>query len=51
MTASYGNTRTFRNDYLDAHYAKLAHEAFRLWGDRDRSNRAGAARGPVECSW
>ena len=33
MTASYGNTRTFRNDYLDAHYAKLAHEAFRLWGE------------------
>jgi sarcosine oxidase len=31
MTASYGNTRTFRNDYLDAGYARLAHEAFRLW--------------------
>jgi sarcosine oxidase len=30
-TASYGNTRTFRNDYLDADYARLAHEAFRLW--------------------
>ena len=33
MTASYGNTRTFRNDYLDAGYARLAHEAFRLWGE------------------
>jgi sarcosine oxidase len=33
MTASYGRTRSFRNDYLDAAYARLAHEAFRLWGD------------------
>jgi len=33
MTASYGRTRSFRNDYLDATYARLAHEAFRLWGD------------------
>ena len=33
MTASYGNTRTFRNDYLDAGYARLAHDAFRLWGE------------------
>ena len=33
MTASYGNTRSFRNDYLDAGYARLAHEAFRLWGE------------------
>lgn len=32
MTASYGRTRSFRNDYLDATYARLAHEAFRLWG-------------------
>jgi glycine/D-amino acid oxidase-like deaminating enzyme len=32
-TASYGRTRSFRNDYLDATYARLAHEAFRLWGD------------------
>ena len=31
MTASYGNTRTFRNDYLDAGYARLAYEAFGLW--------------------
>jgi glycine/D-amino acid oxidase-like deaminating enzyme len=33
MTASYGRTRSFRNDYLDPAYARLAHEAFRLWGD------------------
>ena len=32
MTASFGRTRSFRNDYLDATYARLAHEAFRLWG-------------------
>src|SRR5215207_1533581 len=32
-TASYGRTRSFRNDYLDATYARLAHEAFRLWCD------------------
>jgi sarcosine oxidase len=32
-TASYGRTRSFRNDYLDATYARLAHEAFRLWVD------------------
>jgi sarcosine oxidase len=31
-TASYGRTRSFRNDYLDPTYARLAHEAFRLWG-------------------
>src|SRR4051812_47870099 len=33
MTASYSRTRSFRNDYLDPTYARLAHEAFRLWGD------------------
>jgi len=32
-TASYGRTRSFRNDYLDPVYARLAHEAFRLWGE------------------
>jgi sarcosine oxidase len=36
MTASYGRTRSFRNDYLDPVYARLAHEAFRLWGDFER---------------
>ena len=33
LTASYGTTRSFRNDYLEAHYTRLAHEAFRLWGE------------------
>src|SRR3954454_11771514 len=32
MTASFGRTRSFRNDYLDPTYARLAYEAFRLWG-------------------
>ena len=32
-TPSYGRTRSFRNDYLDATYTRLAHEAFRLWGE------------------
>ncbi|HEX7300998.1 MAG TPA: FAD-dependent oxidoreductase [Solirubrobacteraceae bacterium] len=35
-TASYGRTRSFRNDYMDATYARLAHEAFRLWGEFER---------------
>jgi glycine/D-amino acid oxidase-like deaminating enzyme len=36
MTASYSRTRSFRNDYLDAGYARLAHEAFRLWSEFER---------------
>jgi sarcosine oxidase len=36
MTASYGRTRSFRNDYLDPVYARFANEAFRLWGDFER---------------
>jgi sarcosine oxidase len=40
MTASYGRTRSFRSDYLDPHYARLAHEAFRLWGDFERQTGA-----------
>src|SRR3954464_9712855 len=36
MTASYSRTRSFRNDYLDAGYARLAHEAFRLWAEFER---------------
>ena len=39
-TASYGRTRSFRNDYLDPTYARLAHEAFRLWGDFERATGA-----------
>jgi glycine/D-amino acid oxidase-like deaminating enzyme len=45
-TASYGRTRSFRNDYLDATYARLAHEAFRLWGEFEAQT---AARALVRC--
>lgn len=45
-TASYGRTRSFRNDYLDATYARLAHEAFRLWGEFERET---GARALVRC--
>jgi sarcosine oxidase len=31
MTASYGRTRSYRSDYLDPQYARLAQEAQRLW--------------------
>ena len=44
MTASYGRTRSFRNDYLDATYARLAHEAFQLWGDFERQTGSRGAR-------
>jgi len=40
MTASYGRTRSFRSDYLDATYARLAHEAIHLWGDFERETGA-----------
>ena len=33
MTASFGRTRSYRSDYLDPGYARLAREAFRLWGE------------------
>jgi sarcosine oxidase len=33
MTASYGRTRSYRSDYLDPAYARLAREAYRLWGE------------------
>ena len=36
MTASYGRTRSFRSDYLDPQYARLAHEAYRLWTEFER---------------
>lgn len=32
MTASFGRTRSYRSDYLDPGYARLAREAYRLWG-------------------
>ena len=40
MTASYGRTRSYRSDYLDTTYARLAQEAIGLWGDFER--RTGA---------
>jgi glycine/D-amino acid oxidase-like deaminating enzyme len=36
-TASYGRTRSYRRDYLDAGYARLADEAVRLWGEFEAS--------------
>jgi len=35
-TASFGYTRSIRNDYLDPFYAKLAYEARRLWREIER---------------
>jgi glycine/D-amino acid oxidase-like deaminating enzyme len=46
LTASYGRTRSFRNDYLDATYARLAHEAFGLWGEFEART---ATRALVRC--
>ena len=40
LTASYGRTRSFRNDYLDPVYARLAHEAFRLWQEFEEETGA-----------
>ena len=31
MSASFGRTRSYRSDYLDPGYVRLAREAFRLW--------------------
>jgi glycine/D-amino acid oxidase-like deaminating enzyme len=45
-TASFGRTRSFRNDYLDATYARLAYEAFRLWGEFEAQT---ATRALVRC--
>src|SRR4051794_33037235 len=35
-TASFGLTRSVRNDYRDADYARLAFEARRLWREFER---------------
>jgi sarcosine oxidase len=40
MTASYGRTRSYRSDYLDTTYARLAQEAIGLWREFER--RTGA---------
>jgi glycine/D-amino acid oxidase-like deaminating enzyme len=36
-TASFGRTRSFRKDYLDAVYARFADEAITLWTDFERA--------------
>jgi len=33
LTASYGRTRSYRRDYLEAGYTRFAEEAIRLWGE------------------
>ncbi|MEA2311075.1 MAG: hypothetical protein QOE28_1043, partial [Solirubrobacteraceae bacterium] len=45
-TASYGLTRSFRADYLDPAYARLADEARRLWEAFERET---GARALVRC--
>jgi sarcosine oxidase len=40
MTASYGLTRSFRSDYLEATYARLAEEARRGWEAFERATGA-----------
>jgi glycine/D-amino acid oxidase-like deaminating enzyme len=40
MTASYGRTRSYRSDYLDVTYARLAQEAIHLWRDFERDTGA-----------
>jgi glycine/D-amino acid oxidase-like deaminating enzyme len=37
MTASYGRTRSYRSDYLDAEYVRFAREAMRLWDEFEAS--------------
>ncbi|MGI8679070.1 MAG: NAD(P)/FAD-dependent oxidoreductase, partial [Jatrophihabitans sp.] len=36
-TASYGRTRSYRQDYLDPVYARLAHDAMLLWSEFERA--------------
>ena len=43
MTASFGRTRSYRSDYLDPAYARLAREAQGLWREFEaRTGNAGA---------
>src|SRR3712207_8085990 len=39
-TASFGRTRSFRSDYLDPHYSRLAHEALDRKSTRLNSSHA-----------
>jgi sarcosine oxidase len=45
-TASYGRTRSYRRDYLDAVYTRFADEAINLW---NRFEAATGARALVRC--
>jgi glycine/D-amino acid oxidase-like deaminating enzyme len=46
MTASFGRTRSYRCDYLDPVYARLAREAQRLWGEFEQAT---GSRALVRC--
>ena len=46
LTASYGRTRSYRRDYLDAAYARFADEAITLWTDFERQT---GTRALVRC--
>ncbi len=46
MTASFGRTRSYRCDYLDPTYARLAREAQRLWGEFEQAT---GTRALVRC--
>jgi len=46
MTASFGYTRSIRNDYIDPEYARLAYEARQLWLDFQHTNDASCL---IEC--
>ena len=46
LTASFGRTRSYRKDYLDAVYVRLADESIRLW---DEFERATHVRALVRC--
>ncbi|MBT0768866.1 FAD-dependent oxidoreductase [Kineosporia sp. J2-2] len=41
MTASFGRTRSYRRDYLDAAYTRFADEAIRLWTDFETATGTG----------
>jgi sarcosine oxidase len=42
MTASFGRTRSYRSDYLDPEYVRLAREALRLWEEFETQTGAPA---------
>ncbi|MBV9942119.1 MAG: FAD-binding oxidoreductase, partial [Solirubrobacterales bacterium] len=42
MTASFARTRSYRSDYLDRDYARLARESLRLWEEFERQTDTAA---------